>query len=103
MALLYLAQSINTTDVQSAQLLKFRSMQQLLILHHDALTLSLQPGHLPFKYDRQAPQYKPQKATRFLSAIISFCVDVFIYIPFLLFFISFYDLLPNVYCYPFCF
>jgi len=72
MTLLYFAQSNKTTDLQSAQLLMFLSMQHVLILHHVALLLLLQPGHLPFKYERQAPQYNPQNATRFLSAMISF-------------------------------
>ncbi|OFX29661.1 MAG: hypothetical protein A2W92_13730 [Bacteroidetes bacterium GWA2_42_15] len=43
-------------------------MQQLRILHHFARSFFAQPGHFPFVYDLQLPQYRPQYATRLVSA-----------------------------------
>jgi hypothetical protein len=72
MALLNFLQSFTLPMLQSAQLIKLFSILQLLILHHEALTFSAQPGHLPIKYDLHAPQYNPQNAISFGLATISF-------------------------------
>lgn len=42
------------------------------ILHHEAFSFPAHPGHVPLRNDLHDPQYKPQKAICFVSAIISF-------------------------------
>ena len=68
--LLNLLQSMGSLYcLHSAQLWYLFSMQQVRILHHDALSFFAHPLHFPFKYDWHEPQYKPQYAICFMSGI----------------------------------
>jgi len=72
MKLLNFVQSIASgNSVQSAHESMPFSLQHARIRHHDAFSLPAQPGHLSLRYAPHAPQYKPQKATRDLFAVIS--------------------------------
>ena len=74
--LLYSRHSFTSTS-HSAQVWKPFSMQHLRILHHEAFSFSLHPGHFPIRYFLQAPQYSPQAAIISLLTVISFiCKDL---------------------------
>lgn len=59
---------------QQLQLSIYFSLQQLLILHQPAFSLSRHPGHLSFLYFSQLPQYKPQAAIRYSASLILFVI-----------------------------
>ncbi len=59
-----------TSMLHSAQVLNPLSMQHCLILHHDAFSFFMHPGHLPDWNFRHAPQYRPHAAIFSFSGFI---------------------------------
>jgi len=67
----------STKSLHSAQEEYWCSLQHDLTLHHVAFSFSRHPGQRSFRYERHAPQYSPQWATKSVLGIMSFMVSSF--------------------------